>query len=66
MNDMTCGATLLTCFAVLVATVMIEITFAPQRSGAAVSGRDIVTGQATDSAAKDCSTVALAPAATAR
>jgi hypothetical protein len=65
MNDLTFGATLLTCFAILVATVIIEITFAPERSGA-VSRPDIVTGQTAPTAPKDCSTVALAPAKTAR
>ena len=63
MNDLTFGATLLTCFAILVATVIIEVTFAPQRSGAAVSRPDIVTGQRARTAPKDCGTVALAPAA---
>lgn len=66
MNDLTFGATLLTCFAILVATVIIEITFAPQRSGAGASRPDIVTGQVAKTAPKDCTTVALAPSSTAR
>jgi hypothetical protein len=66
MNDLTFGATLLTCFAILVATVIIEIAFAPQRSGVALSRSDIATGQVARTAPKDCTTVAIAPAATAR
>ena len=62
MNDLTFGATLLTCFAILVATVIIEITFAPERSGA-VSRPGIVTGHTAPIAPIDCTTVAPAPAA---
>jgi hypothetical protein len=66
MNDLTFGATLLTCFAILVATVIIEIAFAPARSGVAVSRPDIVTGQPAPTTPKDCATIALAPATAAR
>jgi hypothetical protein len=66
MNDLTFGATLLSCFAMLVTAVIIEITSAPERSGAVVSRPAPVVGHAAKTATKDCSTVALAQANTHR
>jgi len=60
MNDLTFGATLLALFAMLVTTVMIEITSVPQRGTAAVPRPVHSAGQAAKTAAKDCTTIALA------
>ena len=60
MNDLTFGATLLSCFAMLIVSVIIEITPVPQRTGAPVAHAGLATGPAV----KDCTAVALAPAAT--
>ena len=59
MNDLTFGATLLSCFGMLVATVIIEITSVSERGSAAASGPVAVTVQAAKTTLRDCTTVAL-------
>jgi hypothetical protein len=64
MNDLTYGATLLSCFVILVVTVIIEATSAPERTGATATRAAPVTANGDKTTAKDCASVALAPAAT--
>jgi len=66
MNDLTFGATLLSCLVTGLAALVTSITWVPERTRNAVSCPEHVTAQAAKTAAKDCTTVALAPATTRR
>ena len=61
MNDLTFGVTLLTCFVTGVAALVMAIISVPERNRNAASCPERVTGQTAESAAKDCTNVALAP-----
>jgi hypothetical protein len=66
MNDLTFGATLLTCFVTGVAALVIAIIWEPERTRNAVSCPEQVTVHAANTADKECTTVAVAPATTRR
>jgi hypothetical protein len=62
MNDLTFGATLLSCFATLIIAVALEAT-APGKAGAASVARTTQAAvQGVKSTAKNCTAVALATA----
>lgn len=60
MNDLTFGATLLSCFATLIIAVALEATSAGKAGAAAGPRLTPVAAQGVKGAAKDCTTVALA------
>jgi hypothetical protein len=66
MNDLTFGATLLTCFVTGVTALVIAIAWEPERTRNAVSCSEQVAGLGANRADKECTTVALAPATTRR